>query len=183
MTVILKSIKAAKQVIKDGGVIAYPTEAIYGLGCDPFNHIAVKKLLALKNRGESQGLIIIISNWEQLAPLIAQITKDQLKNLHDTWPGHTTWTIPKSNLIPSWISGQSNSVAIRMTSHPIAQKLCRESPIVSTSVNITGEPPAKTINDINPKIKNRLDAMLDGSIGGEISPSSIMDLVSGIKLR
>ena len=109
----------AIDAIKKGGIIVYPTESVYGLGCNPFNEKAVKKLLLLKKREVRKGLILIASNIRQVLPLIKPIDANDLARALKTWPGHHTWVFPKSDLVPDWISGQYDSIAVRVSNHPI----------------------------------------------------------------
>jgi L-threonylcarbamoyladenylate synthase len=180
---IIKHVSEARALIKAGKVIAYPTEAVYGLGCDPFNQQAVEKILSLKQRNSSQGLIILISNWEQLAPLIAPISLEQQQKLKSTWPGPVTWIFPKSTDIPKFVSGEHESIAIRMSAHPLANEICLDGPIISTSANIHGKAPAVNLLDLQNQFPEGIDAILNGELGGLSQPSSIFDLITGNRLR
>ena len=94
--------------LNQGGVIAYPTEAVWGLGCDPFNESAVKRILALKQRPMEKGLILVAANKNQLAPLLDGLEDSELGRLDSSWPGPTTWIIPdKSAIFPSWVRGEA----------------------------------------------------------------------------
>jgi L-threonylcarbamoyladenylate synthase len=175
------SIDEGLTLIKQGNIIAYPTEAVFGLGCCPFNEIAVKQLLALKKRPIEKGLILLISDWGQLPPLIQANTA--LSQLKSTWPGHVTWLLPKSNDIPQWICGTHQTVAIRMTNHPIASALCKNGPIVSTSANISDTPPATSRQQIIAQFPLGISAIVEGNIGPYQNPSDIYDYATGQKLR
>lgn len=134
----------AQITMAQGGVIAYPTEAVYGYGCDPFNEEAVERLLAIKERPWHKGLILIAADMDQLEPLLAPLTPEQLARLEDTWPGPNTWLIPDpEDLVPKIVKGVHGSVAVRVCGHPVARRLCEQwgGPIVSTSANRSGEPP------------------------------------------
>lgn len=172
-----------KQLLTHGGIIAYPTEAVYGLGCDPFNETAVKKLLAIKQRSIGKGLILIAADYSQIEDLI--IPGDNIEAIKKTWPGPNTWVFPATNKVPKWITGDFNSIAVRITNHPIAKKLCEEfqKPIVSTSANLSNEPPVKTWQALNPNILNQIDYVIKADVGKEINPSIIRDAVSGRLLR
>ena len=180
---IIKTINEAKKLLQRGGLLAYPTEAVYGLGCDPFNQMAVEALFKLKGRDPHKGLILLISNWQQLTPLIAPVTDEQLAKVHATWPGFVTWIFPKSATLPEWLTGKHNSIAIRMSAHPIANALCAEAPLVSTSANRSGHPPAISENELHEQFPTGIDAFVQGSLGGFSKPSAIFDVLSGVQIR
>lgn len=169
--------------LKQGGVIAYPTEAIYGLGCDPFNEAAVNKLLRIKQRSVDKGLILIAADFSQIEPLIKAVPN--LKAIQQTWPGPNTWVFPATNKVPKWITGQFQTVAVRITNHPLAKALCETfgKPIVSTSANLSHEPAAKTWKTIDPKILSQIDYCVKGEVGKAKKPSTIRDAVSGGVIR
>lgn len=177
------SVDEAKKYIKNGKVIAYPTEAVYGLGCDPFNKDAVFRILEMKNRMPSKGLILLISNYMQLKKLTNAIPEECLQTVLKSWPGHTTYIFPKKSDLPDWIAGVHNSVAIRMSAHPVAKQLCDESAVVSTSANIQGARPAKTIAEIQLQFSTNIDAIVEGELGTNLEPSSIFDVLTNKKLR
>lgn len=175
----------AARYIRNGGVVAYPTEAVYGLGCDPFNADAVLRLLAFKRRSVDKGLILIAADFAQLEPLVAPLTAEQHRMLQTTWPGPTTWLLPAQASVPGWITGKHDCVALRITAHPLAKALCSAVgyPIVSTSANISRQPAARTPLTIRRYFNDRLDYILTGSLGGRDKPTVIRDLVTGKTLR
>jgi len=179
----LMNIDKARELILAGDVIAYPTEAIYGLGCDPFNQQAVEALLALKQRSVSKGLIILVSTWEQVWPLIGDVPEARLEAVKQTWPGPVTWIFPKSEAVPAWLSGEHDGLAIRMTAHPIARALCEHAPLVSTSANLTGSHPAKTIDDLECMLVDGVAGVVAGDLGGRTSPSDIYHVLDGVRVR
>jgi len=173
----------AHEALKLGKIIIYPTEAVYGLGCDPFNKTAVEALLSLKSREQNQGLILLIADWTDLWPLVSPLDESLIQRLKATWPGHTTWIMPKSEKIPIWISGEHQSVAIRMTAHPIAHALCKLGPVVSTSANISKNTPIKNIESLLQAFPHGVHGVVSGALGEQEAPSAIYDLQSGIQLR
>lgn len=179
----ISQVGEARELLKRGGVVAYPTEAVYGLGCDPFNQHAVEKIMALKSRSMSKGLILLIANWAQLTPLIAPVSDALLDAVRATWPGPVTWIFPKSRQIPDWLSGQHDGIAIRMTAHPIAHSLCVDGPVVSTSANISGDEPALDLQRLKEQFPQGIDGVLVGDLGGLSQPSAIYDVLSGTRLR
>ncbi len=168
-----------------GGLIAYPTEAVYGLGCDPMNDDAVERLLLLKHRPWQKGLILIASSIEQLRPYIQPVATQYQSKLADSWPGPNTWLIPASGQCPQWIRGTHSTVAVRVTAHPLVRELCNAfgGAIVSTSANHAGKPPAKSPLRVLRDLGREVDYRLHGDLGGDEQPSVIRDLVSGNTLR
>ena len=179
----LTDIDEARVLVKSGEVIVYPTEAVYGLGCDPFNQQAVEVLLALKKRSVSKGLIVLVSDWEQVWPLIAKVPEDKLAAVKKTWPGPVTWIFPKSDRVPAWLSGEHTSIAIRMTAHPVAHALCKHAPIVSTSANMAGMAPAGDIEALDRVFPERVAGIVVGELGGDLAPSEMYSVLDGMRLR
>lgn len=168
-----------------GGVIAYPTEAVWGLGCDPFNSEAVDRLLQLKDRPVEKGVILIAADLAQIEPFISHLDDLQRQRLKNTWPGPVTWLVPNNGLAPEWITGNSTAVALRVTNHPVAAGLCRAfgGPIVSTSCNPAGLPPARSIHQVRRYFGQQLDGTSNGLVGKRAQPSEIRDLISGEIVR
>jgi L-threonylcarbamoyladenylate synthase len=175
----------AARTLHGGGVIAYPTEAVYGLGCDPLNAEAVHHLLALKQRPMHKGLILIAADMAQLTPFIAPLSAEAKAQLTRTWPGPHTWLLPARNDTPRWLRGQHETIAVRITAHPIAAALCRATghALVSTSANPAGKPPASTPFQVRRYFPNGLDTILPGKLGLETGPTPIRDLASGRCIR
>jgi len=170
-----------------GGVIAYPTEGVWGLGCDPHDEAAVMRLLALKQRDVAKGLILIASSEAQLAPFIdtASLGGSQLAEVRASWPGPNTWIMPASKDAPSWITGAHDGIAVRVTAHPLVRALCDGfgGALVSTSANIASEPSPRTRAELDPRIVAGVDAVTDGETLGRAQPSTIRDARSGAVLR
>jgi L-threonylcarbamoyladenylate synthase len=181
---MFRSIPEALDIIEQGGLIAYPTEAVFGLGCDPFNEKAVKRLLQLKTRSMSKGLILLINSYDQLWPLV-DLTENHplVKTLKQTWPGPLTYLLPKSEALPLFISGEHPTVAIRMSAHLISHALCERGPICSTSANLSGTAPLKTAKSVMEQFGDTIDGVVSGELGGEDKPTSIVDLLTGLKRR
>ena len=176
----------AAAAVSGGGVIAYPTEAVWGLGCDPWNKDAVERILTIKRRPVEKGLILVAADKSQLAPLLEPLTKEQHQLLDETWPGPVTWLIPDANKwIPEWVRGQHASVAVRVSAHPVVQALCKSwgKPLVSTSANRAGEPAHTTHLGVSAEMGEEVDMVVAGQTGEQTSPSRICDLVSGKVLR
>jgi len=168
-----------------GDLIAYPTEAVYGLGCDPLNWDAVQRLLKLKQRPIDKGLILIASDFSQLQPFIIEPAQKVMAPVLKSWPGATTWLLPAAPQTPIWLTGRHHSIAVRVTAHPLAAALCRacNSPLVSTSANITGCKPAKTPLRLHKQLNDQIDFILHGKTGPLSQPTSIRDAISGTLIR
>jgi len=177
------------RVVQQGGIIAYPTEAVFGLGCDPLNPDAVLRLLALKRRSIDKGLVIIASSIEQLKPFIAPLNTKQRNTLSASWPGPVTWLVPAKPETPVWLKGRHDTIAVRVTNHPTAAALCRSvgHALVSTSANRSGLRPAKSplqVRNYFAKQGNQaIDKIVMGALGKETKPSTIKDLATGNIIR
>ena len=180
---IISKIEQAWRLLQQGKLIAYPTEAVYGIGCDPFNQEAVAKLLALKQRAPEKGLIILIADWAQLTPLITPISQASMSAVKNTWPGPTTWIFPKSALIPDWLCGNNQTIAIRMSAHPVASQLSIPAPVVSTSANLSGDNAARNLAELSLQFPHGIDAVVAGELGGRSQPSAIFEVLTGRQLR
>ncbi|MCF2947176.1 Sua5/YciO/YrdC/YwlC family protein [Paraglaciecola aquimarina] len=169
-----------------GEIFAYPTEAVYGLGCDPDQEQAVLKLLALKKRPIEKGLILIAKTYSQLLPYIddAAIPMFKRTEIFSSWPGPNTWLLPASKKAPKWITGGSDLIAVRVTSHPLVQELCEcfNKPIVSTSANITGQPAATTVQQIEQQFAQQV-IIVAGELGNRRKPSCIRNGLTGQTIR
>jgi L-threonylcarbamoyladenylate synthase len=167
------------------GVIAYPTEAVWGLGCDPYSYSAVAKILSLKSRPEHKGVILIACDWQQFSPFTEGLTATQLDQLQQPISKPITWLIPHNGVAPDWIVGDHDTLAIRVTSHPLAASLCRSfgGPIVSTSANPQGLPEATSSLKVRSYFGRRLDAIASGTIGSATAPSEIRHLLNGKIIR
>jgi L-threonylcarbamoyladenylate synthase len=170
-------IRQVDRVLRAGGVIAYPTEAVWGLGCNPWKPEAVERLLMLKQRPVRKGLILIAGDIEQFDFLLWDLPEGQLAKLRLSWPGPNTWLVPHQDRLPPWITGEHDTVAIRVTNHPLVRQLCEiTGPLVSTSANPGGRPPARSRLRIEQYFGGELDDVVNGALGGQRNPSIIRDL-------
>ena len=178
-------ITRAAGVMRGGGVIAYPTEAVWGLGCDPFNPDAVSYLLSLKQRDVAKGVILVAADMVQLAPFLDGVNREQLQKLQLSWPGAITWLVPDNGAAPWWIRGDHSAVALRVSAHPLVAQLCRAfgGPIVSTSANLAGQPAARHLWQVKKHFGGLLDDYVPGALGGATRPSIIRDLLTDTVLR
>lgn len=178
-------LRRAVRALRQGGVIAYPTEAVYGLGCNPDDGAAVTRLLALKGRSAGKGLILVAAGFDQLRPYLAPLDDARLAPALAGWPGPYTWLIPAAAAVPPWLRGGHATLAVRVTAHPVTAALCRAfgGPLVSTSANPAGRPPARSALAVRRYFRGRLDRILTAPLGGQRRPSTITDLISGRVLR
>ena len=147
----LLTVSQAAQRLRHGGVIAYPTEAVYGLGCDPGNETAVRRLLALKDRPAEAGLILIADTFERFQSYIQPLSDEQTERAMSAWPGPVTWLFPRGEEVPGWLAGEHQTVALRVSAHPVCRALCAafDGAIVSTSANPGRLEPATSIRQLN----------------------------------
>lgn len=178
-------LRRAVRALRAGGVVAYPTEAVYGLGCDPFNEQAARRLLAIKGRAMDKGLILIAADFQQLQPLLLPQSAQTMAPVLASWPGPSTWILPAHPRVPVWLTGDSDGIAVRVTAHPLAARLCARfgGALVSTSANLSARPPARSALRARRALGARVDYFLVGATGGEPRPSEIRDLRSGRVLR
>ena len=181
----LISVEVARARLFRGDVIAYPTEAVYGLGCDIFNQGAVLRILEIKKRPESKGLIVLVADWEQLELLIDKnlVPKARLAMLEKTWPGPVTWVFPASKQVPKWVRGEHDSIAVRMSAHPVAHALCQNGPIISTSANLSGAPPARDLDALSALISEDVAGVVTGELGERSEVSEIYNILDGLSVR
>ncbi|MDF3982865.1 Sua5/YciO/YrdC/YwlC family protein [Luteibacter sp. PPL554] len=181
------TLEAAAALLRQGGVLAYPTEAVYGLGCDPHDRDAFERLFALKGRPATQGVLLIAAAFSQVEPYIdlAAVPADVLAKVRASWPGPNTWVFPRSAKVPDWVAGAHAGIALRVTAHAPAAALCRAygAPLVSTSANPHGHPPARDVATLERYFGDRLDAALDAPLGGLDRPTVIRDALSGTIIR
>jgi len=178
-------LRLAARCIAAGGVVAYPTEAVYGIGCDPWNGDAVRRVLQIKQRSESKGLILIAADFAQLVPFVDTVEAARMSIIEATWPGPNTWLLPARVQTPRWLTGKHATLAVRVTAHPLAAALCRAagSALVSTSANLATRPPARNALQVPLRLGPAADYLLVGACGGRAKCSSIRDGRSGAVLR
>ncbi|ENZ5483441.1 tRNA threonylcarbamoyladenosine biosynthesis protein RimN [Serratia marcescens BIDMC 44] len=167
-------------------VIAYPTEAVFGLGCDPDSEQAVNALLALKQRPWEKGLILIAADYTQLKPYIddSALSEQQRVTMFASWPGPVTWVLPARPETPRLLTGRFSSLAVRVSDHPLVQQLCRQygKPLVSTSANLSGQEPCRSADEVARQFGEAFP-VLAGEVGGRLNPSEIRDALTGEQIR
>lgn len=177
--------RRAVRVLRAGGVVAYPTEAVYGLGCEPLDGEAVEHLLALKHRVLAKGVILIAASFSQLRPFVVLPDAAIMRRLRASWPGPTTWLLPARPGLPYWLTGRYRSLGVRVTAHPQAAALCASygGALISTSANVSGMPPARSALDVRKRLGTAVDYVLPGRVGGARRPSEIRDALTDRIIR
>jgi len=177
----------AHTALEQGGVIVYPTEAVYGLGCDPDDQQAVTQLLAIKQRPVEKGLILIADNYGQLLKYVddAKIPMDKRADIFSSWPGAITWVMPAAKTTPKWLTGRFDTIAVRVTNHPTVKRLCQElgKPLVSTSANLSGQATVTSIAMAQNEFNDQVAFYVDEPLGGNSQPSTIKDAMTGKVFR
>ena len=173
----------AAEILKSGGVIAYPTEGVFGLGCLPADGEAVKRLLAIKQRAPSKGLILLAADASQFDGWISLPATMSLPAPEPDKP--ITWIVPAGHRADYDVCGDNDGIAVRITTNPVALAICNavESAIVSTSANLSGRPVAGSEADLRRQFGGLVDYVVPGPCGPSVGPSEIRDLASGAVLR
>lgn len=183
-----QKIDLAVEVLQQGGVIAYPTEAVFGLGCDPNNLSAVKKILDLKKRKKEKGLILIAANFEQLKPYIKPLEKPIEDKLIASWKDRehaVTWLVPVDKDVSEYLKGQFDTLAIRVSHHPVVKELCEKfgGALVSTSANIATQEAARNAEQVKEIFGSNVDFILEGETNLNAEPSEIRDALTDKIIR
>ncbi|WP_058555448.1 L-threonylcarbamoyladenylate synthase [Thiohalocapsa sp. ML1] len=186
-------LREAARVVAGGGVIAYPTEAVFGLGCDPLDPDAVLRILEIKRRDMDKGLILIAADFGALLPYVEPLPVERMAEIRSSWPGPNTWLLPARPETPQWLTGKHDTLAVRVTGHPAAAALCRAAArygshigagaLVSTSANLSDLPAARTALDVRRQLRDAPDLLVAGRCGAHPKPSTIRDGRSGRVLR
>lgn len=176
-------LRVAGRILREGGVVAYPTEGVFGLGCRPDDAEAVARILDIKRRDAGEGLLLIaadtaqLEGWADLPP--------GAPDLRSAAEAPVTWIVPATDAVPSWIRGRHSGLGVRVTSHPVAKALCEAAglPLVSTSANRAGQPPARNALVLRRRFGSLVDFVVPGRCGPARGPSEIRDLESGRTIR
>jgi L-threonylcarbamoyladenylate synthase len=174
-------------LLRRGGVVAYPTEAVWGLGCDPMDEVAVLRLLDIKQREVGKGLILVAAAIGQLDGVVDWdgLRSARREAVLASWPGPHTWVVPAMPRVPRWVKGDHAGVAVRVSAHPTVSALCRAfgGPLVSTSANPAGTPPPRSADGIDRGLRAQIDAVVVGDTSGLARPTPIRDAATGAPLR
>lgn len=179
--------RGLRHFLKSGGVIAYPTESVFGLGCDPTNRRAVQRILRLKGRPQRKGLILVADHFSKLQRYIHPPTASQTEQLQRSWGNPAkphTWLVPSASHCPKWLTGRHSTLAVRVSAHTLTAGLSKLSgmALVSTSANRSGCQPARTTRQCYRLFGNQV-RIVDGMTGRSKKPSTIQDLATGRIIR
>lgn len=170
--------------LEKGNIIAYPTEGVYGLGCDPMQPDAVEKIYILKERERHKSFIIISHDWDCVAPWTLPLPN--LTTILNTWPGPITWILPASSAAPTYLVS-NGTIAIRITAHPFSRRLCEgfKRPLISTSANKAHQPPCLTAMEVQQAflMDEAITWIIDAPLGNQSGPTEIRDGITGKVLR
>jgi L-threonylcarbamoyladenylate synthase len=178
-------IALAVESLRAGGVIAYPTEAVYGLGCDPHDEAALQRLIDIKGRDTGKGFILIASTLDQLTPFLAPIEPAWQIQFDKVWPGPVTFVVPAAPGISDLLSGFRETLAVRVSDHPVVRTLCNQfnGAMVSTSANRSGDVPCRTHVAVKEALGSSVDVVVQAAVGTLSSPTRIVDVRTGEELR
>jgi len=177
--------RLASRILLRGGIIAYPTEGVWGLGCLPWNEQGASRILQIKRRSESKGMILVAAKITQLSDYLEGLAQDQLDLLAESWPGAVTWLVPDNGAAPGWIVGDHDTVALRVSAHPVIQSICTQtnSELISTSANFAGKAPAQNSLQIRRNFGGSLDYIYPGELSQPGKPSEIRRLLDNCVVR
>ena len=178
-------IQHSVEIVHNGGVIAYATEAVYGLGCDPQSEEATKRILAIKQRPLAKGLILIASQMEHIQPYLGKLSKKEQLAMQSVWPGPVTLILPCSDFAPHWLTGGRDTIAVRITAHQDVRVLCDAlgHGLVSTSANLAGCPSIVDESELHEQFGTAIDHIHPSTLGGNDQPSRIIDVRNDRQLR
>jgi L-threonylcarbamoyladenylate synthase len=183
----LTQLDQAADALRAGGVLAYPTEAVFGLGCDPHDRAAFERIFALKQRPATQGVLLIAADFADVERYVdlTKVPTDVLAQVRASWPGPFTWVFPRSAEVPPWVAGAHPGIALRISAHVPAVALCRAfgGALVSTSANPHGKPPARDLATLDAYFGDALDGAIDAPLGGAAQPTTIRDALTGAIIR
>lgn len=182
---LAEQISKAVNVLQHGGVIAYPTEAVFGLGCDPDNTGAVQRLLDYKQRPADKGLILVSSSFGQLEKYLQPLEAGVQQRVFATWPGPYTWLWPAKENVSRLLRGRHATLAVRVSAHPVVRALCDAfgGAIVSTSANPANRPPARNVAEVRTYFNDKLDYIIDAELGAHAQPTEIRDVLTNKVIR
>ena len=175
-------IQQAATVIKQGGIIVFPTRCLYGLGADAFNADAVQRIFQLKQRSLQKPILILIGRRTQLNTLVSNVSTTASRIMDEFWPGRVTLVFEAADIVPHYLTAGTGKIGIRLSGHPVAAALCQSLGVAltGTSANISGNPGCHCIDDLNPQLARQLDAVLNaGTLKGGTG-STVVD-VTGAK--
>ncbi len=179
------AIDTAVAALRAGGTVLHPTEAVWGLACDPLDLDAVQALYALKQRPFDKGVILVADVFSRFSHLLAPVPDDRMRAVAASWPGPHTWVFPVSPDCPAWLAGDRGTLAVRVSAHPVVRALSAafEGALVSTSANRSGMPPPRSLDQVEPALRAAVDAIVAGETAHLARPTVIRDVLTGEILR
>lgn len=182
---ILTSVMETANILRQGGVVAYPTEACYGLGCDPENHGALRRILQIKRRSRHKGFILIADHLGRLRRFLQPLPQAFSDVVLADWPGPYTWLLPARPGVSRWLRGNHPTIAVRVSRHRQVKALCRAAgmAVVSTSANRSGRSILRSSIGVHQQFGEQIDCIMEGSIGYANSPTVIRDGITGEYIR
>lgn len=180
MSNLSTSISRAVQVLRDGGVIALPTDTLYGISANALDAEAAAKVFSVKDRGERSPLPIFVSDPGDLYKYGRDIPDVALRLAEIFWPGKLTIVVGKSDLVPDVVSGGLDTVGLRIPDHSVPREIVAQlgEPITATSANVSGKPALTAAEDVVAELGSRLDLVLDGGILAPSAPSTVIDVTA-----
>jgi L-threonylcarbamoyladenylate synthase len=171
------------RILRQSGVIAMPTESFYALGASTSDEVAVRRVCAIKGRPQGKPILALIADRAQLTALVDEVTSAATTLMERFWPGPLTLIFPASPRLPKVLTAGTGSVGVRQTAHTGLAPLLRQvGPLTGTSANRSGEPPARTAEDVQRTLGSEVDLILDGGMTTGGLPSTIVDCGSPIRL-
>ena len=175
-------IEEAAQIIKNGGLVVFPTETVYGIGANGLNPEAVEKIYTAKGRKQNKPLILLVSNKKMLDQIVEEINEVEAKLIEAFWPGPLTIVFKRKPCVPSVVTGGQDTVGVRLTSGEIALKLIEASgcPIAAPSANISGKPSGTAVEDIFNDFKDKVDCFIDTGRIKDALESTVVRVIDGV---
>ncbi|HEC13938.1 MAG TPA: Sua5/YciO/YrdC/YwlC family protein [Acidiferrobacteraceae bacterium] len=185
ITMTRQDLEQAARVLRAGGIVAYPAESCFGLGCDPRNPRSLRNLARLKGRPWKMGMLLITDRRERLTRYVDWPNTPHQQQIHNSWPGPVSWALPARQGVSHWLTGNHSNIVVRVTAHPHARALCQQmaSALISTSANRHGRPAARSAAMVEREFGDQIDYILTGRIGAMTRPSEIRDAISGDIIR
>ncbi len=175
-------IERAVTTLKNGGVIAYPTDTVYGLGCDAFNEQSVARIFQIKQRPSNQTLPLLIADASALFLLAGDLTEDASRLVEQFWPGGLTLVVRKATSLPDWLTAGENTIALRVPNHPVTLELIRllGGPLIGTSANLSRSPSVTTAYEVREQLGESVDFILDGGECPGGIESTVLDVTGEV---
>jgi len=174
----------AVEYLKNGKIIAYPTETVFGIGCDPYKKDSVNRIFEIKKRPLVKKFILIASSYEQLTDVVnmEKITDEVLKS----WPGPNTWLVPPNKKLPEWLINKDNGlIAVRVSKNSAVKEMCEKfgKPIISTSANLYDSEALRNYEEVEKVFSETIDYLVIGETSKQKKPSTIKNMLTGEVIR